>query len=148
MTDIMSKAERSKRMSLIKGTWTRMEKKVHGYLKANKIRHQMHPRIIGNPDVLLKDKKIVIFVHGCFWHKCPKHYREPKSNKKYWVAKIERNANRDRISRTKLRHSKYKIITIWEHDPIKNIYNILYKLAEGRDENRKILRPVQEKARP
>jgi DNA mismatch endonuclease (patch repair protein) len=82
--DIMSKKERSKRMSLIKSKWTRPERLVHNFLKGNKIRHEMHPKIVGSPDIILKDKKIAIFIHGCFWHGCKKCYRKPMNNKHSW----------------------------------------------------------------
>ena len=55
--------------------------KLHNYLKGHKVSHEMHPKIIGNPDVLIKNKNLAIFLHGCFWHKCPKRYKEPKSRK-------------------------------------------------------------------
>ncbi len=83
-------------MSNIKSKWTDQEKKIHSYLKANKIKHKMHPKLSGSPDILLKDANTVVFLHGCFWHKCPKCYKEPKSNKKYWLPKIEKNVKRDR----------------------------------------------------
>lgn len=83
----------------------------------------MHPKIEGNPDILIYPKTVV-FINGCFWHKCPKCYKEPKSNKKYWLPKIEANVKRDRKNQRLLRKKGYEVIVIWEHE-IKNKSSIL-----------------------
>ena len=90
----------------------------------------MHPKIVGHPDIILKDKKVAIFIHGCFWHKCPKCYKEPKSRKKYWVPKLERNVKRDIVNTKMLRKNGYKTIVTWEHDTNKNLNLILRKILE------------------
>ncbi|MFA5333326.1 MAG: very short patch repair endonuclease [Candidatus Nanoarchaeia archaeon] len=114
--DKMTKAQRSYCMSQIRSKWTKPEVKVHNILKGNKIRHKMHPKIEGSPDIILKDRKLAIFIHGCFWHKCPKCYKEPKSNKKYWLPKIERNVERDNLNKKMLKKQGYKSLVIWEHE--------------------------------
>ena len=94
-------------------------KNFHNFLKGNKIKHQIHPKLIGKPDILLVESKTAIFLHGCFWHKCPKCYREPKKNMDYWLPKIANNINRDKKNTLNLKKSGYKVIKIWEHN-IKN----------------------------
>jgi len=113
--DILSKEERSKRMSLIRSKWTKQELKVHNYLKGRKIKHKMHPRIPGSPDILIDNKKAV-FLHGCFWHKCLKCYRAPKTRKQYWAAKMQSNTLRDNSNKLLLKRNGYDVIVIWEHD--------------------------------
>jgi len=119
MSDMFTKKQRSYIMSRIRSKWTSQEKIVHNYLKGNKIKHQMHPAIIGSPDILIKGKNIVVFLHGCFWHKCKKHYIAPKSRKGYWVNKINNNVKRDKKNVASLKKQGYTVLTIWEHD-IKN----------------------------
>lgn len=116
MPDALTKKQRSYCMSQVRSKWTSQEKKIHNYLKGNKIRHIMHPKISGNPDILLTDKKAAIFMHGCFWHKCRWHYRMPKTNKKYWNDKIGKNVRRDKNNIAKLRKSGFKVLVIWEHE--------------------------------
>ena len=99
--DAFTKEQRSEIMSRIRGKWTKPEVFAHNVLKGHKIRHEMHPNAPGNPDILIKGDGIAIFIDGCFWHGCPDHYREPKTNRKYWVPKIARNVQRDRNSRRK-----------------------------------------------
>ena len=67
----------------------------------------MHPKISGSPDIILTDKKAAIFTHGCFWHKCRRHYRSPLSNKKYWDDKIKKNVKRDKENIAKLKKAGF-----------------------------------------
>jgi len=135
MTDKFASETRSKIMSKIKSKWTSSEKKVHGYLKGNKIRHAMHPQLPGNPDVFLNDYNAVIFIDGCFWHKCPLHGHIPKSNLEYWRPKIERNVKRD-VENTKILEGMgFAVLRIWEHEIMSSqfkISTVKEKLAEKR----------------
>ena len=114
--DRMSKEARSKLMSSIRSRWTKPERKLHNCLKGHKIRHEMHPKMAGSPDAILKDRRIAIFVDSCFFHKCPKCYTEPQTNRKYWIPKIEANVRRDRRDTRVLRKAGWKVIRIWEHE--------------------------------
>lgn len=116
MPDIMSKEDRSKRMSLIKSKWTKPEKLLHNYLNRQKISHKMHPKMKGSPDIIISNKKIAIFVNGCFWHGCKNCYKMPKNNKKFWANKVKRNKERDKKNEVFLRKQGWKVITIWEHN--------------------------------
>jgi len=127
MVDNVSKEQRSKTMSRIKSKWTSPERNLHNFLKSYKIKHKMYPKIVGNPDILLTEKNIVVFLQGCFWHKCPKHYRQPHSNKSYWLDKIKKNVARDKQSYRILRQQGFKVLIIWEHE-LKNIRKIIEKI--------------------
>lgn len=118
--DILTKEQRSYNMSMIKSKWTNPEKKIHNFLKGNKIRHRMHPKIGGNPDLILPERKTAVFIHGCFWHKCLKHFIMPKTRKDFWSDKINRNAKRDRINTLKLKSQGWKVVRLWEHDTKKD----------------------------
>lgn len=82
-------------MSRIRSKWTGPEKFAHAILKGNHVKHTMHPPIIGKPDMLITGTRKVVFIDGCFWHGCPTHFRRPKTNRKFWDAKIKRNMERD-----------------------------------------------------
>lgn len=115
MTDTISRERRSEIMSKIQGGLDRnsIERRVHNWLKGNRIRHEMQPKIVGNPDVYLKDIDIYLFLDGCFWHCCPKHYRRPKSNQEFWIPHIEESNRKREKKRKKL---SYRWVRIWEHD--------------------------------
>src|SRR3990172_11269026 len=96
MVDVLTKKQRSYNMSRIKGKWTKQEKFLHNFLKGNKIKHTMHPNLPGKPDILIPDKNTVIFLDGCFWHKCPKCFKMPATREEFWKEKITRNVLKDR----------------------------------------------------
>ena len=116
MADNLTKSQRSNCMSKIRSKWTKQEVKFHNYLKGYKIKHVMHPRIPGNPDVFIKDANTAVFLHGCFWHKCPKCFKLPKSNLDYWIPKINKNVERDKKNVIRLRKAGVRVCVIWEHE--------------------------------
>jgi DNA mismatch endonuclease (patch repair protein) len=74
------------------------------------------PNLPGKPDIAIHALKVVIFVHGCFWHGhgCKRGARTPKTNVEYWVAKVARNKARDRRNTKALRERGWSVITVWE----------------------------------
>ncbi len=89
----------------------------------------MHPRLSGNPDVRVG--KTLIFLHGCFWHKCPTCYRQPKSKKKFWIEKVKNNDARHERNAKLLRKDGFKIMVIWEHEIQKNFAKVLRRLIKN-----------------
>ena len=82
----------------------------------------------GRPDLVLPNQRIAIFVHGCFWHGCPKHGTTPKHNRKWWKAKIENNKKRDMRNARKLRHLGWSVYQIWEHeDPSTALWRLRHR---------------------
>jgi DNA mismatch endonuclease (patch repair protein) len=69
----------------------------------------------GTPDFSFPLNKVAIFLHGCFWHRCP--YCKPNfpdSNKDYWSAKFKHNIRRDKKTRAKLKSASWRTLVIWE----------------------------------
>lgn len=131
MSDIFSKVKRSEIMSKIRSKWSAHEKIAHNHLKARKIRHVMHPEMLGNPDILIKDTNTVVFLDGCFWHGCPQCYRRPQSNMKYWESKIEYNTERDKKIRANLKKQGFRVVAFWEHEfSKKNLNGTIQKIVE------------------
>ena len=131
MADNLTSEQRSKTMSKIRSKWTIQEKQIHSHLKGNKIKHTMHPKMEGSPDIILKDAKVAVFLHGCFWHKCPKCYVKPKTNKGYWLMKIENNTLRDRKNNKILKRRGFKLLSIWEHDVKMNLQKTIGKIKNA-----------------
>jgi DNA mismatch endonuclease (patch repair protein) len=102
-------------MSKIRSRRTRPEMVFHGILKGGKVKHRMWPDLPGRPDCLIFPRTAV-FVNGCFWHGCPKHFRCPKTNRVFWALKIKRNARRQKEVFYKLRKEGWMVVVIWEHD--------------------------------
>jgi DNA mismatch endonuclease (patch repair protein) len=114
MTDVFTKEKRSWVMSRIRSKNTKVEKILCKKMRSRRIKFVQHPKLIGHPDFLVS-KNIVVFVDGCFWHGCPKHYIEPKTRKSFWKEKIAGNMKRDKLAKWDLRRLGYKVIRLWEH---------------------------------
>lgn len=116
MADIFTKKKRSELMSRIRSKGTKPELTLHGHLKAWKVPHQMWPEWIEfHPDIVI-GTRAVVFVNGCFWHGCPRHFRCPATNPKFWGGKIARNMVRHALAVRTLRRRGWKVVTVWEHD--------------------------------
>ena len=127
--DTVSKKQRSYIMSQIRGTKTKPELIIKEKTDGRKLRYQ--PKGIPEmPDFANKTKKVAVFVDGCFWHKCPRCYKPPKSNKKYWKAKIERNTKRDRYVNRKMKKEGWIVIRFWEHQVKKSESYVIKKINE------------------
>jgi DNA mismatch endonuclease (patch repair protein) len=70
----------------------------------------------GTPDFVFAANKVAVFVHGCFWHGCPRCYRRPHSSRRYWDAKVAGNRARDLRVVAQLRRRGWKVIRFWECD--------------------------------
>lgn len=70
----------------------------------------------GKPDIVLAGYKTVIFVHGCFWHrhKGCKDATIPKTRTNWWLAKLNKNVERDIKVREELERDGWKVEVIWE----------------------------------
>lgn len=70
----------------------------------------------GTPDVAYGQRKLAIFVHGCFWHghDCRHGSRLPKTNRAFWRAKIKRNRERDAQALAALRKLGWRTLVIYE----------------------------------
>ena len=116
MADNHSKEVRSMNMSRIRSTNSKPEEIVRKYLFSKGFRYRKNvKKLPGCPDIVLPKYKTVIFVNGCFWHKhdCPR-FVWPSSNQDYWIPKIQRNIERDRLNVAELQKKGWHIITVWE----------------------------------
>lgn len=113
MSDVHNRKTRSYNMSRIKGSHTKPELKMKKFMKVLGFVYQPK-KFPGKPDFANRKEKIAVFVDGCFWHRCPKHYKAPKQNADFWKKKIERNTGRDKKVNRNLRKRGWKVIRIWE----------------------------------
>ena len=117
MTDIVSKAVRSKMMSSIRSRNTCPEMAVRRYLHGAGFRYRLHDRSLpGVPDIVFTRFKVVIFIHGCFWHRhagC-RLAATPASNQEFWQNKFSANTNRDQRNVELLLRDGWRVIVIWE----------------------------------
>jgi len=115
LVDVFTKEKRSWVMSRIRGSNTKIDLKMKKILSELGYSHQMYPKMFGNPDFIIKRKKIAIFCDGDFWHGY-KYDSKKKPAKKFWRNKIEGNMRRDKKISRKLRREGWSVLRFWEHD--------------------------------
>ncbi len=116
-TDVFPPAKRSAVMAQVKGRNTKPELVVRRLLWRLGARYRLHRRDLpGSPDIVLPGRRLVVFVHGCFWHghDCARGARVPKANRDYWTAKVGRNRTRDVETRRKLEAACWRVEVVWE----------------------------------
>lgn len=74
-----------------------------------------HLPLPGRPDFAFPSLRLAIFVDGCFWHACPKHFRMPKNARAFWEKKISQNRQRDLSANRALRRKGWVVARVWEH---------------------------------
>jgi DNA mismatch endonuclease (patch repair protein) len=120
VTDIFTKKKRSEIMSRIRSVGTKPEQCLLLVVRrtlGHRWRIDQNVQCLpGRPDFVIPSLSLIIFVDGCFYHGCPVHGHDPKSNQSYWVPKLKRNQERDRASRRLLQEMGFAIIRFWEHD--------------------------------
>lgn len=126
--DNLTKENRRKNMQNIRSKNTKMELKVRSLLHKKGLRFRIHTKLIGKPDIVFPSKKVVVFLDSCFFHKCPYHYVQPKSNKTYWLPKILRNTIRAKEVNSALRKEGWKVMRFWEHQVKKDTENVVNKI--------------------
>jgi DNA mismatch endonuclease (patch repair protein) len=143
--DIFAKKKRSEIMSRIRSSGTKPETKLYHCVRATlggRWRIDRNVRTLpGQPDVVVPRLRLAVFADGCFYHSCPLHGHDPKSNSDYWVPKLARNKARDRLNRRALRGLGFSVWSFWEHDlKDRNIENTtrimqrrLQRLVAGRE---------------
>ena len=117
MTDVHNKKTRSYNMSMIRSKDTKPEILVRKFLFGNGFRYKLHDKALpGKPDLVFPKYKTVIFIHGCFWHghEGCKYFVVPKTRKKWWLEKINRNKQLDAENLGKLKNLGWKILTVFE----------------------------------
>jgi DNA mismatch endonuclease, patch repair protein len=118
MIDHLTPAERSKNMTAIRAKDTRPEMLVRRLIYGVGYRYRLHDKgLPGKPDIVFRRRKVVIFVHGCFWHQHSSDScsaRKPKTNTDYWSKKLDRNVKRDARHIEELRSNGWRVLVIWE----------------------------------
>lgn len=101
----------------MKGRDTRPELRLRRALHAAGLRYRLHAKELpGRPDIVFRPAKLVIFVHGCFWHRHPgcEHARMPKSRIGFWQEKLDGNVLRDARHAEDLEALGWTVMTMWE----------------------------------
>ena len=133
--------KRSKMMGQIRGKNTKPERLFRKALWKMGIRYRVDSKKLpGKPDVSIQKYKLAIFIDGEFWHSYnwPEREETLKSNRGFWIPKIERNMQRDHEVNRQLDEMGYTVFRFWTNE-IKNnlnkcIHDILVFINTGQND--------------
>ncbi len=142
MVDHLTTQQRSWNMARVKSENTNPERIVRSLLHQAGFRFKLHDKNLpGKPDISLPKYKLAIFVHGCFWHRhngCA-DCTTPKSNISFWLNKFIGNVARDKIHKKCLKFQGWKVIIVWECEPL-NKGKLAKKLLKRLSINKHLVR--------
>ncbi|WP_082890314.1 very short patch repair endonuclease [Halotalea alkalilenta] len=139
MSDVLTPEQRSYCMSQIKGKNTKSEVALRKALWSLGYRYRIRNRLPGRPDLVFKSFRTVIFIDGCFWHKCSDHFVQPKTRTEFWMNKINGNVARDHSNNEALKSEGWQVIRIWEHEIKASLEDSVARVVEVLEEQRNVL---------
>lgn len=116
--------KRSKIMSKIRGKNSKPELQFRKALWAKGVRYRVNTKQLpGRPDISIKKYELAIFIDGDYWHGYNWDVRKQKlkTNRAFWIPKIERNIQRDAEVNRQLEEMGYTVFRFWEHEVKKNL---------------------------
>ncbi|HFB6445628.1 TPA: very short patch repair endonuclease [Neisseria gonorrhoeae] len=121
--DKLTPEQRKKCMQSNKSTGTKPELVLAKAMWALGLRYRKNSgSIFGKPDFSFKKYKVAVFVDGEFWH--GKDWEQKKAvikgNREFWIAKIERNIQRDIEVTGRLKAEGWTVLRFWSNDVVKN----------------------------
>lgn len=125
--------QRSGQMKNIRNKGTKPELLFRKSLWGKGYRYRVNfKKLAGSPDIVLSRYKVAIFIDGEFWHGYNwKQKRERiKSNRQFWIPKIERNMERDQENNNSLKDAGYMVFRFWESEVKKDVETCVQKVIE------------------
>ncbi|WP_327088228.1 very short patch repair endonuclease [Nonomuraea sp. NBC_01738] len=99
------------------------------------LRYRIHAQVIPGTrrkvDLVFPGAKVAVFIDGCFWHGCPRHYSAPANNNDWWLKKITINRARDIDSFKRLRAANWRVVRVWEHQDLELAAERIEKLVRS-----------------
>lgn len=123
-------------MSRIRGENTAPEIALRKALWKADYRYRLKSKLPGKPDLSFPKYKVVVFIDGCFWHKCPDHFVQPKTRASFWQGKIEANVERDLKNNEMLKSQGWRVIRIWEHEIRSSLEDSVARVVQTLEELR------------
>ncbi len=86
----------------------------------------------GKPDIVFLRARIAVFVDGKMWHGYDWEHQKSdfKSNRDFWIPKIERNMERDREVTETLTEQGWAVLRFWDFEVKKDVVLCADKIEE------------------
>ena len=121
--DRLTSEQRHKNMQAIKGKDTDIERLLRQELWLRGLRYRKNVKTVyGHPDIAFIGKKIAVFCDSEFWHGYDwiNKKNNIKSNKEFWISKIERNMARDNEVNDHLNSQGWTVLRFWGEEIKRN----------------------------
>ncbi len=141
MADDLTPEQRRKNMQAIRSKDTTIELRLRKALWERGVRYRKnYKKLIGKPDIAITKYKIAVFCDSDYWHGYDWENRNQriKSNRDYWVPKIERNMERDREVTSALQSEGWLVLRFWEWQIRKHLSECIETILQAI-ESRKAL---------
>lgn len=122
--DKLTKEQRRKNMQAVKNKDSKIELILRTALWEKGIRYRKnYAMLTGKPDIVLTKYRIAIFVDSEFWHgyDWENKKQEIKSNKEFWINKIENTMNRDIYVTNHLKSDGWIVLRFWGKQIVNNL---------------------------
>lgn len=137
--DRITPEQRSRNMRAVRSKDSEIELRLRRALWAAGLRYRKHyTKVPGKPDIAFVSARLAIFCDSEFWHGYDWEHRQHdfKSNREFWLPKIERNIRRDAEVNRELESLGWRVVRFWgheiEHDPELCVETVLNALEERR----------------
>jgi len=130
-------------MARVRHKDSRAEMALRRALHAAGLRYRLHaPDVLGRPDLVIRSRRLAVFVDGDLWHGNPDEVRRRgrgslaelfPTRTEWWVAKIERTVRRDREVTEGLRSQGWRVVRLWEHDVLRDPEGCARTVLESLD---------------
>ena len=114
--DTHTAEQRHKNMQAVKSKDTAIELLLRKELWSRGIRYRKNVRsIVGKPDIAFIKKKVAVFCDSEFWHGFDWEHKKSdiKSNRDFWIPKIEKNIARDKEVNDALEADGWIVLRFW-----------------------------------
>lgn len=121
-------------MKSIKSRNNKSEMKLRKALWTMGLRYRLYDKSLpGKPDIVFKNRKVAVFVDGSFWHgkDWAQKNKSIKSNKQFWIPKIERNIQRDKEVNQALGRLGWKIVRLWDSEIEKALGKCIIQITDA-----------------
>ncbi|MGO4410277.1 MULTISPECIES: very short patch repair endonuclease [unclassified Brevundimonas] len=119
MIDTVDPVRRSAMMAKVRGKNTAPELRVRRVAHGMGLRFRLHRKDLpGTPDLVFAKHRLVVFVHGCFWHRhegC-RRATTPSTRQEFWKAKFAATVQRDAQQIRALQAAGWRVLVLWECD--------------------------------
>jgi DNA mismatch endonuclease vsr len=131
--------QKNKNIQEVKNKDSRIELMLRHELWVRGVRYRKNvTRIIGKPDIAFIGKRVAVFCDSEFWHgyDWEKQKEKIKTNREFWIPKIERNIERDKEITETLEADGWIVLRFWGNEIIKHVgacANVIVNVLEERN---------------